>query len=227
MNPIPSASTPPGDPTVYGVLLNDRATHARLGAAFHAPPYKAPPQAPVLYIKPRNTHAQDGATVRLPGTPGAVEINATLGLVMGRRATRVQAAALADYVAGYCIASDLSLPHESVYRPALRQRCRDGFLPKSATLAAPPGFDPVHAEAVTFVNGEEVDRRGFGALLRPPAQLVVDVTDFMTLQPGDVLLLGAADRSPLARPGDAVRIEVAGLGSLSYRVELDSEGAPA
>ena len=90
-----------------------------------------------------------------------------------------------------------------------------------ALVRVAAGFDPKQAEAVTYVNGVEVDRRGFAALVRSAEQLLADVTDFMTLSTGDVLLLGAADSSPLARPGDAVRIEVAGLSSLSYCMELD------
>ena len=49
--------------TAYGALLNHRAALAALGDAVHAAPYKAPPKAPVLYIKPRNTFAGHGDTV--------------------------------------------------------------------------------------------------------------------------------------------------------------------
>lgn len=222
MNAQSSAgAAPPTCATVYGVVLNDHASLHRMEAAFHAPPYRAPPKAPVLYIKPRNTHAVDGATVRIPADPGEVQVNATIGLVLKRPATRVRAQDALDYLAGYLIASDLSLPHASVYRPAMRQRCRDGFLPMGTLVVANGGFALDRAEAVTFVNGTEVDRRDFASLVRPAAQLLADVTDFMTLDQGDVLMLGAADVTPLARAGDAVRIEVAGLGSLSYRVERD------
>ena len=44
--------------TVYGALLNDRATVQRLAPQFDSAPYKAAPRAPVLYIKPRNTFAR-------------------------------------------------------------------------------------------------------------------------------------------------------------------------
>lgn len=224
MNATTSAgAAPPACATVYGVALNDHATLQRMEAAFHEPPYRAPPKAPVLYIKPRNTHAANGATVCVPADPGEVQVNATVGLVLGRPATRVHANDALSYLAGYLIASDVSLPHASVYRPALRQRCRDGFLPMGAPVPVDGGFDLGQAQAVTFINGTEVDRRGFAALVRPAAQLLADVTAFMTLDTGDVLLVGAADVVPLARPGDAVRIEIAGLGSLSYCVALDAQ----
>ena len=47
--------------TVYGTLLNQQATVQRLSPQFDSAPYKAAPRAPVLYLKPRNTWARDGA----------------------------------------------------------------------------------------------------------------------------------------------------------------------
>ena len=66
--------------TVYGVLLNDRATVERLSAQFDSAPYKAAPKAPVLYIKPRNTFAGEAAVVAVPADPGVVRIDAGYAL---------------------------------------------------------------------------------------------------------------------------------------------------
>ncbi|RIX79633.1 fumarylacetoacetate hydrolase family protein [Acidovorax cavernicola] len=217
-----TAAIEPQPPTVYGVLLNDRATHQRMEAAFHGAPYKAPPKAPVLYIKPVNTHVAPGAQVRVPADPGVVQVNPTLGLVLGRAATRVGVDDALTFVAGCRIACDLSLPHESVYRPAIRQRCRDGFLPMSEVLPLADSLSIEQLQVRTFVNEVEVDRRDFSSLVRPLAQLLADVTAFMTLDAGDVMLLGGADRSPLARAGDVVRVEVEGLGSLSFQLVAES-----
>ena len=52
--------------TLYGVLLNYRGALAALGEAVNKPPYKAPPKAPVLYIKPANTWIGDGAPIPVP-----------------------------------------------------------------------------------------------------------------------------------------------------------------
>lgn len=56
--------------TVYGALLNDRATVERLEPQFDSAPYKAAPKAPVLYIKSRNTLVPSGAVVQIPAEPG-------------------------------------------------------------------------------------------------------------------------------------------------------------
>ncbi|WP_027014374.1 fumarylacetoacetate hydrolase family protein [Comamonas composti] len=207
--------------TVYGALLNDRATLTRLAPQFDSPPYKAAPKAPVLYIKPRNTWARSGAAVAVPADPGVVRLDATLGLVMGRAATQVAPAQAMDYVAGYVIVSDITLPHENYYRPAIVQRCRDGFCPMGDLLQPLPGFDVNTARLQLALNGRPVYERSFADLVRPASQLIADVTEFMTLAAGDVLLLGPGEGAPQARPGDEVRIEVAGLGALHHSLVLE------
>ncbi len=74
---------------VYGTLLNHQSALDALGAAVHAPPYQAPPRAPVLYVKPRNTLIPTGASVVIPAGVIEVEVGACLGLVIGRSARRV------------------------------------------------------------------------------------------------------------------------------------------
>ena len=82
---------------------------------------------PILYLKPRNTLAGHRARVVVPDNASGVEVGASLGIVIGRTATRVSANRGADYIAGYTLVADLSVPHASVYRPSVRFRARDGF----------------------------------------------------------------------------------------------------
>ena len=204
--------------TVYGAQLNDRATVERLTPQFDSAPYKAAPKAPVLYIKPRNTFAADGAAVEIPAEPGEVRIDATIGLVIGRAATRVSVDQAMGHVAGFVVVSDLTLPHENYYRPAVVQRNRDGFCPMSRLFRDQAGFDLDNATLSVTINGERAYERSFATLVRPAAQLIADVTEFMTLAVGDVLLLGPGEGSPVARAGDRIKITVPGLGELSHGV---------
>lgn len=208
--------------TVYGTLLNDKKTLERRQADFAEAPYKGAPKAPVLYIKPRNTHACEGAQVAVPAEPSQVRIDGTVGVVIGRRASRVSANNALEHVAGYVIVSDLTLPHDNYYRPSIKFRARDGFCPMSSLLPA-QDFELAQAELVISVNGTEVARRGFTSLLRPVPQLIADVTEFMTLSEGDVLLVGPPDEAPLAQAGDTVRLEVLGLGQLSHSLVAEKK----
>ncbi|MDE2441307.1 MAG: fumarylacetoacetate hydrolase family protein, partial [Betaproteobacteria bacterium] len=116
--------------TVYGVILNDTISVQKIGSLEEAP-YKGAPKAPVLYLKPANTRVGCGSVVSLPAGAGSVEVAATIGLVMGRAAARLVADNALESVAGVVLAADLSLPHSSYYRPAIREKCFDGALPIS------------------------------------------------------------------------------------------------
>lgn len=223
-------SSLPYPATVYAAALNDQAMLDRMGESLSMPPYQKPPQAPILYIKTRNTFASQGAEVPVPSDPGLVRIDATIGAVIGKTAARVDAADALSCVGGYLIASDVTLPHDSYYRPAVRQRCRDRFCPMSVMVArhaaSSSGFDPDQAEIVIRINGERVHSRSLGRLVRRLPELIADVTEFMTLSPGDVLLVGAPDGAPTARAGDRIRIEVPGLGSLEHSLVAESKELP-
>jgi 5-oxopent-3-ene-1,2,5-tricarboxylate decarboxylase / 2-hydroxyhepta-2,4-diene-1,7-dioate isomerase len=203
---------------VYGTLLNHRSAAAALGDAVNRPPYNAPPNAPVLYIKPRNTLALPGSLVSIPhGTP-ELEVGACVGMVMGGTACKVSESRALDYVAGYLIVADISVPHGSFHRPSIRFKARDGFCPLGPVVTA--RADVANPDALiirTYVDDVLVQTAGMADLIRPAARLLADVTKFMTLAPGDVLALGAAAPAPRVRSGQTSRIEIDGLGSLSNR----------
>lgn len=206
---------PPLRGTVYGTLLNHRDALAALGAQVHAAPYKAPPQAPILYIKPRNTIVGHRVPVVVPADAPELEIGATLGIVIGHTASRVAESEALAHVAGYTVVNDISIPHASFYRPSLRFKCRDGFCPIGpAVVARARVADPDALGIAVAIDGVTVQRSSTAGLLRPVARLIADVTEFMTLFPGDVLMVGVAAGVPRARAGQRVTITIDGVGEL-------------
>lgn len=215
--------------TVYGALLNDPRQLAELGDAVHLAPYKAPPVHPVLSVKPRHTLAGEGSAVVVPAGIDALEMGPALGIVIGRTACRVPAGSALAVVAGYTIANDISVPMTTIdrhYRPGVRWRARDGFCPIGPTVT-PAGQvpDPDALQVRVLLDGVLVHETSTGARTRSVARLIADVSEFMTLVPGDLLLLGAAHGAPRARAGQSVAIEIEGLGRLVH--PLVAEPVPA
>jgi len=201
--------------TVYGVILNDICTVQRMGQSLDDAPYKGAPKAPVLYIKPAGTRVPGGSMVSLPAGATAVEVGATVGLVMGRAAARLSVEDALDAVAGIVLAADLSLPHASYYRPAIREKCFDGALPLGSVQ---PLSDLATLSLTTRIDGAVVEERSLADLLRDPARLLADVTGFMTLAEGDVLLVGVSYMAPQAVAGSRVSIDAGALGTLEFSI---------
>jgi 5-oxopent-3-ene-1,2,5-tricarboxylate decarboxylase/2-hydroxyhepta-2,4-diene-1,7-dioate isomerase len=204
---------------VYGVLLNDTRALSTLEGALTQPPYNAPPRAPVLYIKPWNTHAGHGAQVALPRGEAEVEVLGSVGAVIGAQATRVTEADALRCLRGFTIVADLSLPQRSYHRPPVREKCFDASCPMGPWIVARDLVpDPGTLEVRVSVSGEMRQQRSLRELLRPMPRLIADVSAFLTLYPGDVLLAGVPHEGPRARAGDAVAIEVPGVGRLAFRI---------
>jgi 5-oxopent-3-ene-1,2,5-tricarboxylate decarboxylase/2-hydroxyhepta-2,4-diene-1,7-dioate isomerase len=196
--------------TVYGCLLNFRTELAGLGEQVHAAPYNAPPVAPVLYIKTANTWSANGSAVTLPPGASQLEVGATVAMVIGPPVFGAQASRAHSSVAGYVLANDLSVPHSSFYRPPVKSRCPDGlFGVGPACVPARLAGDPASWVLEVRIGGALRQTVDFAGLLRDAATLLADVSDCMTLQPGDWLLLGCAGGRPLVAAGDHVEIRVA------------------
>lgn len=196
--------------TVYGTLLNFQREWALWAPRMTQDPHKAPPQAPVLYVKSANTFSLDGQDLWLQDGVSEVDIGATLGLVIGAQAQ----------VAGGVLLCDWSVPHASYYRPPVKFRCRDGFL---ALPAQPTPCTSLASWAAVQIetrrNGEWVQTTRLADLVRPMEQLLADVGEFMTLQPGDVLMVGTDcledGTRPRAQAGDRVEISAPGFASVT------------
>ena len=203
--------TPQG--TVYGTLLNFRREWDLWSARMTQDPYKAPPKAPVLYVKTANTFCPAGQDLLLQDGVSEVDIGATLGLVIGAQAQ----------VVGAVLLNDWSVPHTSYYRPPVKFRCRDGFLGLPAQVTAGQVQDWAALQLQVRRNGELVQTVQLGDLMRNMPTLLADVGEFMTLQPGDVLMVGTDclpdGTRPRAKAGDRVEIAAPGFASVVTNVK--------
>jgi 5-oxopent-3-ene-1,2,5-tricarboxylate decarboxylase / 2-hydroxyhepta-2,4-diene-1,7-dioate isomerase len=208
--------------TVYGVLLNANAEWQSASAHMNEAPYKAPPVAPVLYIKTANTWTINDSNIPVPADVPNVEVGATVGVVMGLPNTEGT-----PHLRGFVLLNDVSIPHsvnaQGFYRPPVKYKCLDGFLGVGPTLV--PASDVAHLNALQLevrINGVVRQTVHLADMRRLLPDLLADVNDFMTLQAGDVLMLGLdichdgpeAGQRPHARVGDVIDIQALNLPSL-------------
>jgi 5-oxopent-3-ene-1,2,5-tricarboxylate decarboxylase/2-hydroxyhepta-2,4-diene-1,7-dioate isomerase len=192
--------------TVYGTLMNFRSELDALGAKMNEPPYKAPPKAPVLYVKPANTWTENGGAIPVPARVPEVAVGATVAMVMKS----------AREIAGFVLMNDLTIPQPNFYRPPVKFNCLDGFLGIGDRIRARnEAGDPAVFKLEVRINGALVQTVRFSQLVRPAEQLLADVSEFMTLGEGDMLMLGCDAERPRARVGDRIEISMPALGTLT------------
>jgi 5-oxopent-3-ene-1,2,5-tricarboxylate decarboxylase/2-hydroxyhepta-2,4-diene-1,7-dioate isomerase len=194
--------------TVYGALLNFQQEWQLRAPQMPDAPYKGAPKAPVLFIKTANTFSPSGGRIALPVSVAEVDIGANLAWVFGASAQPVACV----------LVNDVSIPHESYYRPPVKFKCVDGFLGVGSSTR---GIDQVNTDVVVLtvkVNGKEVQRVNYADTVRKSKELLAHISEFMTFQEGDVLLLGSDclpdGKRPRAKAGDVVEISADGFETL-------------
>ncbi|PIB61620.1 fumarylacetoacetate hydrolase family protein [Pseudomonas sp. 2822-17] len=205
--------------TLFGVALNYQGLLKQHLAEFEQPPYQKPPVKPVLFIKTPNTRNQHGANVVHPGQGERLQPGPALGVVMAKSVSRVSQADALDYVAGFTIINEFSLPEDSYYRPAVKAKCRDGFCAIGPELVPTAQVADPHSLAITlYVNGEIRQHNTTANFVRSIALLIAEISEFMTLHAGDVLITGTPEGRVDVQPGDTVEVEISGLGRLVNHV---------
>ena len=194
--------------TVYGALLNFQQEWQIKAHQMPEAPYKGAPKAPVLFIKTANTFTPSGGRIALPSLVAEVDIGANLACIFGQDAQPVACV----------LVNDVSIPHESYYRPPVKFKCVDGFLGVGAIAR---GLEQVSTDAVVLtvkLNGQLVQRLNYADTVRKSQALLADISEFMTFQEGDVLLLGSDclpdGKRPRAKAGDVVEISADGFETL-------------
>ncbi|MCL1478412.1 MAG: fumarylacetoacetate hydrolase family protein [Marinobacter sp.] len=203
------------------VALNDKAQLAALEGAFNEAPYNKPPTQPVLYYKPHNTWSTEGAVVEwakdFDGNDVAeMAVGASLGVVISKETCRVSATEALDYVGGYTIVADYSLPEQNYYRPDIKGKCLDTSAPVGPDVVATGKVANPDALTVTVsVNGERKSTFDMANMERSVAGLISIISRIMTLQAGEIIAVGFAGDRVAVNKGDKVEASIEGVGTLN------------
>ncbi|MCG8969560.1 MULTISPECIES: fumarylacetoacetate hydrolase family protein [Streptomyces] len=192
-------------------------------AAHAAESGSAPPTRPVIFFKPPNTVVGPYDEVEIPRGSVRTDWEVELAVVIGRTARYLDSPAQAlEHVAGYTVSNDVS---ERDFQ--LEHSGGQWSKGKSCATFNPLGPFLVPADEVpdvqglrlrSFVNGEPRQDSGTADMIFSVAQLVYDLSQYLVLDPGDVVNTGTPEgvalsgRFPYLRPGDVMEIEIEGLG---------------
>ncbi|MFM2239189.1 MAG: hypothetical protein RJA69_563 [Pseudomonadota bacterium] len=184
-----------------------------------------PFEKPRIISKLPSSVCDPGATVSIPADVKKMDFEAELAVVIGSRAHAVSREHALKHVAAYCCLNDLSArefqfdvsPAQTTFAKSM-----DGFCPLGPYLLdAADVADPQDLWVRSWVNDELMQEANTHDMLFPVAELIHYISQYMSLEPGDVLATGTpagigAFRTPPVwlKRGDTIRVEVSGMGAL-------------
>ncbi len=188
---------------------------------------KPVPTEPIMFAKFANSLVGDGAVVAVPRIVDDLDWEAELAVVIGRRARGVPREQALAHVAGYACSNDLSA--RVLQRRGgqwTRGKAIDGFLPMGPWLVTADEVpDPQDLAISLTVNAETMQDSSTSQMVFGVAELIAEITETMTLEPGDVICTGtppgvglAMDPPRYLTEGDVVAVTIEKLGTLTTTI---------
>jgi len=190
---------------IVGIGVNYRAHAVEMG--------KTPPAEPLMFLKPPSALLAHGGAIHRPGGFARVDHEAELGVVIGQRARRVSRERALDFVMGYVCVNDVSVRElQAKDGQWARAKGFDSFCPLGPRIV--PGLDPSNLRIQARVNGETRQDSSTSDMIFDVPSLIAFVSEYMTLEIGDVISTGTPAGVGNLAPGDVCEIEIEGVGIL-------------
>lgn len=189
------------------------------------------PPFPIIFAKYANTVIGHRDPIVIPRSVLKPDYEGELAVVIGRRGRNIPEANALDYVAGYMPLNDVSARDwQNRTSQWVIGKTPDTFCPMGPALVTADEIPDVQNLWLRTVIGDEVLQEGHTSqMIFSVAHLIADMSQVMTLEPGDVIATGTpsgigAARTPprWLRPGDVVRIEIEKIGALENPVVFES-----
>jgi 2-keto-4-pentenoate hydratase/2-oxohepta-3-ene-1,7-dioic acid hydratase in catechol pathway len=202
---------PADPPKVFAVGLNYRS---HLGN-------RPAPTMPEIFYKPITSIQDPGAPIVIPKGALNVHYEGELVLVIGKRLSRVSKDQARDGIFGVTCGNDVS---ERDWQNGTskdlqwwRAKGADTFGPCGPVIVT--GIDYNKLLLQTRLNGEVVQKQNTSDLLFDPVTIVSFISQYVTLEPGDLVYTGTPGSTKKMNPGDNVEIDIEGIGVLKNPVQ--------
>lgn len=186
------------------------------------------PAEPVVFMKASSTLSGPYDDVPKPAKAEKMDWEVELGIVVGKTCRDVSEAEAADNIFGYVLANDLSDRAFQLDRGGQWDKGKsfDRFCPVGPYLVSRDEIADVHALDIWLsVDGQKVQQSNTGQMIFRCPAIVSYLSQFMTLEPGDLIITGTPAGVGLGmkpprylQGGERVELGIAGLGTQKYRI---------
>ena len=194
---------------IFGIGKNYKAHADEMGGDV--------PKEPLVFAKASSSLLGPGGTVLLPPESVRVDYEAELGVVIGRRCRRVPIERALSFVFGYTVVCDVTA-RDLQFGDGQWTRAKsfDTFCPVGPFVVT--GVDPGGLDLRLTIRGETRQAANTRDMVFDVARLVAHVSNFATLEPGDLIATGTPDGVGPLTDGDDVEVSISRVGSLTFRV---------
>jgi 2-keto-4-pentenoate hydratase/2-oxohepta-3-ene-1,7-dioic acid hydratase in catechol pathway len=187
------------------------------------------PDEPILFMKATSAICGPNDDVIIPRGSKKSDWEVELAIVIGKEARYVSEQDASDHIAGYTICNDVSERHFQIERSGqwVKGKSADTFCPLGPWLVTADEIaDPQQLDLWLDVSGERMQTGSTRTMVFGAHFLVSYVSQFMTLQPGDIIPTGTPPGVGMGKkpqrwlkPGDEMRLGISGLGEQRQRVK--------
>lgn len=175
------------------------------------------PEHPLVFSKGPNTIADPEQGIIYPTGINRVDFEGELGVVIGKKCKKATRENAMDYILGYTCLNDVSARDmQWSDEQWTRGKGLDTFCPMGPIIT--DEIDAFNAPVITRVNGEVLQDGNTNDLIFDIPTLIEYITEWITLEPGDVIATGTPAGVAPVKVGDIIEIEIAGIGVLRNKM---------
>jgi 2,4-diketo-3-deoxy-L-fuconate hydrolase len=195
-----------------------------------------PPSEPIVFMKATSAIMGPNDDVHLPPTSKKSDWEVELGIVIGKEARYVSKESALDYVAGACVVNDLSEREYQLERLGTWDKGKgcDTFGPFGPYLVTLDEVGDLNSLGLWLdVNGQRMQTGSTASLIFDVPTIISYVSQFMSLQPGDIIATGTPPgvgmgmKPPVwLKEGDVIRLGIDKLGEQQQQVRRSAGSCP-
>ncbi|CAC5423289.1 FAHD1 [Mytilus coruscus] len=200
---------------IIGIGMNYRNVAKELGAPI--------PNKPLVFLKPTTTYITEGQDIRFPPNCKEMLYEIEFGVVIGKRGFNISRSEADSYIGGYCVTLDMTskdhwLEANKNGHPWALSKAFDTSTPIGRFIEKSKVSDPTNVQLWLNLNGKQRMNENTGDLIFPVDYLLEYITQYMSVEEGDLIITGTPPGFDTVHKGDVIEAGFKNIDSIKFHV---------